>query len=98
MLVSANDIDIFDEHWWHIDTEGGGNIEVTSDNVHQFVQLYATYLMVDRMEGAVRALREGFEDCFPAHTLGMLTAEDLQLFDFELSPQEMRRLSAVRTD
>ena len=57
----------------------GAKEPVTRENVHQYVALYAQYLMVDSVRPALEAMRAGLLSVMPAGTLQDLTAEDLRL-------------------
>ncbi len=46
--------------------EGGAEKAVTGDNVAEFVQLRARYMMVGNVKRALESMREGFVSCVPA--------------------------------
>ncbi|XP_050693642.1 E3 ubiquitin-protein ligase hyd-like isoform X3 [Eriocheir sinensis] len=58
---------------------GGRNIEVTTNNVYDYVRKYAEYRMVKSQEKALQSLRDGVFDVIPGGALDSLTAEDLRL-------------------
>ncbi|XP_021934340.1 E3 ubiquitin-protein ligase UBR5 isoform X2 [Zootermopsis nevadensis] len=58
---------------------GGRDMEVTAQNVYDYVRKYAEYRMIKAQEKAIEALRTGVFDVLPAGSLDGLTAEDLRL-------------------
>ncbi|XP_060590423.1 E3 ubiquitin-protein ligase UBR5-like isoform X1 [Ruditapes philippinarum] len=58
---------------------GGTDIEVTAQNVHDYVRRYAEYRMVKVGEKALKRLRMGVFDVIPSNSLEGLTSEDLRL-------------------
>ncbi|XP_053381871.1 E3 ubiquitin-protein ligase UBR5-like [Mercenaria mercenaria] len=58
---------------------GGTDIEVTAQNVHDYVRRYAEYRMVKVAEKALKRLRMGVFDVIPSNSLEGLTSEDLRL-------------------
>ncbi|KAK6960404.1 E3 ubiquitin-protein ligase UBR5 [Biomphalaria glabrata] len=57
----------------------GAEVEVSAQNVHNYVRKYAEYRMVVVAEKALRNLRLGVFDVIPSNSLDGLTAEDLRL-------------------
>ncbi|GFO10305.1 E3 ubiquitin-protein ligase ubr5 [Plakobranchus ocellatus] len=57
----------------------GAEIEVTAQNVHNYVRKYAEHRMQVVAEKALRNLRLGVFDVIPSNSLDGLTAEDLRL-------------------
>jgi E3 ubiquitin-protein ligase EDD1 len=57
----------------------GRDMEVTAQNVYDYVRKYAEYRMIKAQEKALEALRTGVFDVLPAGSLDGLTAEDLRL-------------------
>lgn len=58
---------------------GGKDIEVTSNNVYDYVRKYAKYRMIKVQEKAIESIRTGVLDVLPEGSLDSLTAEDLRL-------------------
>ncbi|PSN30861.1 hypothetical protein C0J52_20667 [Blattella germanica] len=58
---------------------GGREMEVTAQNVYDYVRKYAEYRMIKAQEKAIEALRTGVFDVLPSGSLDGLTAEDLRL-------------------
>ncbi|XP_067014137.2 E3 ubiquitin-protein ligase UBR5 isoform X4 [Anabrus simplex] len=58
---------------------GGRDIEVTAQNVYDYVRKYAECRMIKVQEKAIEAIRTGVFDVLPAGSLDGLTAEDLRL-------------------
>lgn len=58
---------------------GGRDIEMTAQNVYDYVRRYAEYRMVKCQEKALEAMRTGVLDVIPASALEGLTAEDFRL-------------------
>ncbi|KAH3897176.1 hypothetical protein DPMN_021361 [Dreissena polymorpha] len=58
---------------------GGADVEVTAQNVHEYVRRYADHRMDRVPEKAMKSLRMGVFDVIPANSLEGLTAEDLRL-------------------
>ncbi|XP_069676360.1 E3 ubiquitin-protein ligase UBR5 isoform X2 [Periplaneta americana] len=58
---------------------GGRDMEVTAQNVYDYVRKYAEYRMIKAQEKAIEQLRAGVFDVLPAGSLDGLTAEDLRL-------------------
>lgn len=58
---------------------GGADVEVTAQNVHEYVRRYADHRMVRVPEKAMKSLRMGVFDVIPANSLEGLTSEDLRL-------------------
>ncbi|CAH1775507.1 unnamed protein product [Owenia fusiformis] len=58
---------------------GGADIEVTANNIHDYVRLYADLRLVKQSEKALEALRMGIFDVLPRSSLEGLMAEDLRL-------------------
>ncbi|CAL8144298.1 unnamed protein product [Orchesella dallaii] len=58
---------------------GGRNIEVTDQNVYDYVRKYFEYRMVRSQYKALEELRNGVHDVIPPSSLEGLTAEDLRL-------------------
>ncbi|XP_052763231.1 E3 ubiquitin-protein ligase UBR5-like isoform X2 [Mya arenaria] len=58
---------------------GGTYVEVTAQNVHEYVRRYAEHRMTKVPEKALKSLRMGLFDVIPANSLEGLTAEDLRL-------------------
>ncbi|XP_054724980.1 E3 ubiquitin-protein ligase UBR5-like isoform X2 [Uloborus diversus] len=68
--------------------EGGGNVElvpggrdidVTAQNVYDYIRRYAEYRMLRSQEKALEALRSGIYDVLPSSAFEGLTAEDFRL-------------------
>jgi E3 ubiquitin-protein ligase EDD1 len=57
----------------------GRDVEVTSQNVHDYVRRYAEYRMIKCQEKALESLRTGVLDVIPVSTLEGLTGEDFRL-------------------
>ncbi|XP_059176788.1 E3 ubiquitin-protein ligase UBR5-like isoform X3 [Physella acuta] len=57
----------------------GAEVEVSAQNVHNYVRKYAEHRMVVVAEKALRNLRLGVFDVIPSNSLDGLTAEDLRL-------------------
>ncbi|XP_058797650.1 E3 ubiquitin-protein ligase hyd isoform X2 [Phymastichus coffea] len=57
----------------------GRDIEVTSNNVYDYVRKYAEVRMIKVQEKALEAIREGVFDVLPEGALDGLTSEDLRL-------------------
>jgi E3 ubiquitin-protein ligase EDD1 len=57
----------------------GRNIEVTPQNVYDYVRRYSLYRMVKSQERALQCLRQGIFDVLPNNALDGLTAEDFRL-------------------
>jgi len=58
---------------------GGSDIEVTPNNVHDYVRKYAEYRMLTSCEKALENMRQGVFDVIPRGSLDGLTSEDLKL-------------------
>ncbi|CAG5118736.1 unnamed protein product, partial [Candidula unifasciata] len=57
----------------------GAEVEVTAQNVHNYVRKYAEHRMVLVAEKALKNIRLGVFDVIPSNSLDGLTAEDLRL-------------------
>ncbi|RWS30595.1 E3 ubiquitin-protein ligase hyd-like isoform X4 [Leptotrombidium deliense] len=57
----------------------GRNVEVTLQNIYDYVRRYASYRMVKSQERALQYLRQGIFDVLPNNALDGLTAEDFRL-------------------
>ncbi|UXI21599.1 alkaline phosphatase tissue-nonspecific isozyme [Sarcoptes scabiei] len=57
----------------------GQNIQVNTQNVYDYVRLYAQYRMVESQEKAIMAIRAGISDVIPLSAFEGLTAEDFRL-------------------
>ncbi|KAG8192530.1 hypothetical protein JTE90_015165 [Oedothorax gibbosus] len=58
---------------------GGRDIEVTAQNVYDYIRRYAEYRMIRSQEKALDALRSGVYDVLPSSAFDGLTAEDFRL-------------------
>ncbi|XP_046991563.1 E3 ubiquitin-protein ligase UBR5 [Schistocerca americana] len=58
---------------------GGRDVEVTAQNVYDYVRKYAECRMIKVQEKALESIRTGVFDVLPAGSLDGLTAEDLRL-------------------
>ncbi|XP_063230682.1 E3 ubiquitin-protein ligase UBR5 isoform X3 [Bacillus rossius redtenbacheri] len=58
---------------------GGRDLEVTANNVYDYVRKYAEYRMIKSQEKVLEAVRTGVFDVLPPGALDGLTAEDLRL-------------------
>ena len=59
----------------------GKDLNVTLDNLGQYVRLVSHWLLVEGVSTQMEALREGFESVFPVQTLQMFYPEELdQIF------------------
>lgn len=58
---------------------GGKDVEVTAQNVYDYIRKYAKYRMIKSQEKALDNLRTGVFDVLPEGSLDGLTAEDLRL-------------------
>ncbi|KAL4218424.1 E3 ubiquitin-protein ligase ubr5 [Mactra antiquata] len=58
---------------------GGTDVEVTAQNVHDYVRRYAEYRMVEVAEKCLKKLRMGVFDVIPSNSLEGLTSEDFRL-------------------
>ncbi|CAG9865425.1 unnamed protein product [Phyllotreta striolata] len=58
---------------------GGKDIEVTFNNVYDYVRKYANYRMIKVQEKAIEHIKMGVFDVLPEGSLDGLTAEDLRL-------------------
>ena len=57
----------------------GKSIQVTPDNIQEYVRLYSMFLMVGSVKEELEEIRTGFRMVIPFHVSQGLTAEDLQL-------------------
>ncbi|XP_014675920.1 PREDICTED: E3 ubiquitin-protein ligase UBR5-like [Priapulus caudatus] len=57
----------------------GSEVEVTPQNVYEYVRLYAEYRMVKVAEKSLENLKQGVFDVLPNNALDGLTAEDFRL-------------------
>merc|ERR1712198_783605 len=61
--------------------KGGKDINVTLDNLSQYVRLVSHWLLVEGVSTQMEAVKEGFESVFPVSTLQMFYPEGLgQIF------------------
>ncbi|XP_074657055.1 E3 ubiquitin-protein ligase UBR5-like [Tubulanus polymorphus] len=58
---------------------GGADIEVTAQNVHDYVRLYSEFRMVKNAEKALDNLKMGVFDVLPRNAFDCLVAEDFRL-------------------
>ncbi|XP_071034360.1 E3 ubiquitin-protein ligase UBR5 isoform X5 [Parasteatoda tepidariorum] len=58
---------------------GGSQIEVTAQNVYDYIRRYAEYRMIRSQEKALDSLRSGVYDVLPSSAFDGLTAEDFRL-------------------
>ena len=58
---------------------GGKSIQVTPDNIQEYVRLYSMFLMVGSVKEELEEIKTGFRLVIPSHVTQGLTAEDLQL-------------------
>ncbi|XP_037950085.1 E3 ubiquitin-protein ligase hyd isoform X2 [Teleopsis dalmanni] len=58
---------------------GGREIQVTSNNIFDYVRRYTEYRLIKSQEKALEALKEGVYDVLPDNCMGSLTSEDFRL-------------------
>eukprot|EP00041_Stephanoeca_diplocostata_P003906 m.39184 g.39184 ORF g.39184 m.39184 type:complete len:2594 (-) comp14703_c0_seq1:398-8179(-) len=75
----------------------GDSIPVTGKNVHEYVALYAKYLMVDSVKPALDAMQKGLLLVLPAAAFDGLSAEDLRLILNGTSDVDVGLLRKVTT-
>jgi len=81
--------------------ENGASVQVTHKNVHEYVALYAKFLLVDSIRPALDAMRKGLLQVVSSETLGGLSAEDLRLIlngTSEVDVSMLQRLTVFKNE
>ena len=73
------DVDVFGEKKTEELKEGGKDIPLTSDNRHEYIQLYVDWLLNRSIHRQFTAFKKGFDLCVPPASLALFVPEELEL-------------------